>query len=129
MNILIGCEESQEVCKAFRAMGHKAYSCDIQQCSGGHPEWHLRMDIEAAIEMREWDFIGLHLPCTHVAVSGNRWYGTGMEHHQKRIDSVRWMERVWLKAIWAAKHVYLENPVGVLNSMSHVFPKPQYIQP
>lgn len=42
MKVLIACEESQEVCKAFRALGHEAYSCDIELCSGGHPEWHLQ---------------------------------------------------------------------------------------
>lgn len=44
MKVLIACEESQEVCKAFRARGHEAYSCDIQECSGGHPEWHIQGD-------------------------------------------------------------------------------------
>ena len=45
MNVLIACEESQEVCKAFRAKGHRAFSCDLQECSGGHPEWHIRGDV------------------------------------------------------------------------------------
>ena len=45
MKVLIACEESQEVCKAFRALGHEAYSCDIIACSGGHPEWHLKQDV------------------------------------------------------------------------------------
>lgn len=45
MNVLIACEESQEVCKAFRAKGHNAFSCDIQECSGGHPEWHIKGDV------------------------------------------------------------------------------------
>lgn len=44
MNVLIACEESQEVCKAFRARGHRAFSCDLQECSGGHPEWHIQGD-------------------------------------------------------------------------------------
>lgn len=44
MKVLVACEESQEVCKAFRALGHEAYSCDIQECSGGHPEWHITGD-------------------------------------------------------------------------------------
>ena len=44
MRVLIACEESQEVCKAFRAKGHEAYSCDIQEPSGGHPEWHIKGD-------------------------------------------------------------------------------------
>ena len=42
LRVLVACEESQEVTKAFRALGHKAYSCDIQDCSGGHPEWHIK---------------------------------------------------------------------------------------
>lgn len=45
MKVLVACEESQEVCKAFRAKGHEAYSCDIQECSGGHPEWHIMCDV------------------------------------------------------------------------------------
>ena len=45
MNVLVACEESQEVCKAFRAKGHEAYSCDVQDCSGGHPEWHIKGDV------------------------------------------------------------------------------------
>ncbi len=44
MKVLVACEESQEVCKAFRERGHEAYSCDIQECSGGHPEWHIQGD-------------------------------------------------------------------------------------
>jgi hypothetical protein len=50
MKVLIACEESQEVCKAFRAKGHEAYSCDIQEPSGGHPEWHILGDALKAVE-------------------------------------------------------------------------------
>lgn len=50
MRVLVACEESQEVCKAFRALGHEAYSCDIQECSGGHPEWHILGDALKAID-------------------------------------------------------------------------------
>ena len=49
MRVLIACEESQEVCKAFRERGHEAYSCDIQECSGGHPEWHICKDVTAIL--------------------------------------------------------------------------------
>lgn len=45
MNVLVACEESQEVCKAFRERGHRAFSCDVQECSGGHPEWHIQGDV------------------------------------------------------------------------------------
>lgn len=54
MKVLVACEESQEVCKAFRALGHEAYSCDIEPCSGGHPEWHLQVDALEMLKMR-WD--------------------------------------------------------------------------
>lgn len=56
MRILVACEESQEVCKAFRALGHEAYSCDIEPCSGGHPEWHLKCDALELLKM-QWDMI------------------------------------------------------------------------
>jgi hypothetical protein len=52
MKILVACEESQEVCKAFRMMGHEAYSCDIEPCSGGHPEWHIQVDALELLKMR-----------------------------------------------------------------------------
>lgn len=69
MRVLVACEESQEVCKAFRALGHEAYSCDIEPCSGGHPEWHLQCD---ALEMLKlpWDMIIAHPPCTYLTNAG-----------------------------------------------------------
>ena len=71
MKILIACEESQTVCKAFRAKGHEAYSCDIQECSGGHPEWHIQGDVLEQLD-KDWDMIIAHPPCTDLAVSGAR---------------------------------------------------------
>lgn len=69
MRVLVACEESQEVCKAFRAKGHEAYSCDIQDCSGGHPEWHIKGD---ALEIVRggWDLIIAHPPCTYLSNLG-----------------------------------------------------------
>ena len=75
MKVLVGCEESQIVTMAFRKLGHKAFSCDIQECSGGYPEYHIKHDIMDVILQDEWDLIILHPPCTKIAVSGNRWYG------------------------------------------------------
>lgn len=79
MRVLVGCEESQEVCKAFRALGHEAYSCDLQACSGGHPEWHIQLDILEVvmggwfktqsgefIHIRKWDLGIFHPPCTYL---------------------------------------------------------------
>ncbi len=71
MKILVACEESQEVCKAFRAMGHEAYSCDIEPCSGGHPEWHLQCDALELLKMR-WDMILAFPPCTYLSNAGAR---------------------------------------------------------
>lgn len=126
--ILIGCEESQIVTKAFRDMGFDAKSCDIQDTSGSMPLHHYKMDVFQAIAMHEWDMIILHPPCTHLAVSGNRWYGKGKPQHNKRIKAVEWTQALWDLAISVCNHVALENPVGVLNSMGD-FPKPQYCQP
>ena len=125
MKVLVGCEESQEVCKAFRALGHEAYSNDLLECSGGHPEWHIKGNVISAVISTEWDLIILHPPCTALAVSGNRWYGKGMEKHADRISSKQWTSDLWRAAIDNADKVALENPVGVLD----LGVKPQYIQP
>lgn len=74
MKILIACEESQTVCKAFRSLGHEAYSCDIQECSGGYPEWHIKDDVLR--HLTGWDLIIAHPPCTYLTVTGNRWFNT-----------------------------------------------------
>ena len=88
-NILIACEESQAVCKAFRERGHNAFSCDIVECSGGHPEWHFMEDVLKVIPNRgghlengslyylpegeTWDLMIAHPPCTYLSVCGARW--------------------------------------------------------
>jgi hypothetical protein len=128
MNVLIGCEESQAVTIEFRKLGHEAFSCDIQDCSGGHPEWHLKIDIFEALDLYVWDKIILHPPCTKIAVSGNRWYGEGMARHNERLEAVAWTQKLWGKAKSVCDQVGLENPVGVLNKYGD-FPKPNYIQP
>lgn len=128
MKILVGCEESQTVTIAFRAMGHEAYSCDIQDQSGGFPEWHLKMCVKKAIKSKKWDIIILHPPCTKIAVSGNRWYGSTKDRYPERIEAVKWTQGLWDFAIKFCDRVALENPVGVLNKLGN-FPKPQYIQP
>jgi hypothetical protein len=72
MKVLIACEESQAVCIAFREKGHEAYSCDLQPCSGGHPEWHYQGDVFDIIR-NGWDIIIAHPPCTRLANSGVSW--------------------------------------------------------
>ncbi len=71
MKILVACEESQAVTIELRKLGQEAYSCDIEPCSGGHPEWHLRVDALELLKMK-WDMILAFPPCTHLAVSGAR---------------------------------------------------------
>lgn len=128
MKVLIGCEESQTVCMAFRDNGHEAYSNDLTPCSGGHPEYHLQMDVLQAIDLMDWDFIGLHPVCTKMTLSGNRHYAPGKLKHYQRLESVEWTIALWQKAIAKAKHVYMENPMGAMNGDSRL-PKPQIIHP
>lgn len=66
MRVLVGCEESQRVCIAFRSLGHEAYSCDIKPCSGGHPEWHIQDDLLSVL-YDDWDLIIAHPPCTYLS--------------------------------------------------------------
>jgi hypothetical protein len=81
MKVLIACEESQVVCKAFRDRGHEAYSCDIQDCSGVHPEWHIKDDAIKVLYSDNWDLVIAHPPCTYLANSG-------VQHLHK--DPTRW---------------------------------------
>lgn len=69
MKVLVACEESQAVCKAFRALGHDAYSCDIQPCSGGHPEWHIQDDALEVLYNQSWDLVIAHPPCTYLTAA------------------------------------------------------------
>lgn len=128
MNVLIACEESQAVTIEMRKLGHNAFSCDLIECSGGHPEWHLQIDCMEAIKSRKWDLIIMHPPCTALAVSGNAWYGVDMPKHNERLKAVEWTQKLWDLAVSVCNKVAMENPVGVLNKYGK-FPKPQYIQP
>lgn len=122
MKVLVACEESQEVCKAFRKLGHEAYSCDIQPCSGGHPEWHLQVDALELLKMR-WDLIIAHPPCTDLAVSGARWFAEKRAdgRQQKSIDFFMQF------ANCTCERIAIENPIGI---MSSIWRKPdQIIQP
>ncbi|MDP3980665.1 MAG: DNA cytosine methyltransferase [Chlamydiota bacterium] len=125
MLVLIGCEESQVVCKAFRNAGHEAYSCDLQP-TRGNPEWHFQQDIMQVIPARRWDLIILHPDCTAMAVSGNRWYGKAMSRHAERQAAILWTLELWEMAKKHSDRVALENPVSVI--FKHL-PNVHYIQP
>lgn len=123
MKILIGCEESQVVCKAFRDKGHEAYSCDLVD-TRGNPAWHIKGDIMA--NLTGWDMIILHPDCTAMANSGNAWYGKEMKYHDKRLKAIEWTNWLWQLAKLHCDKVALENPVSMIwNTVN----RSQYIQP
>jgi len=126
--ILVGCEESQVITIALRNAGFIAFSCDIQDCSGSKPEWHIKGDIFEVLNQNKWTDIILHPPCTKLAVSGNGTYAKGKGRFNERLDAVKWTQKLWDKAISKCDNVAMENPIGVLNTLGN-FPKPQYIQP
>ena len=111
--ILIGCEESQTICGAFREAHFEPYSCAIQP-TRGNPDWHYQRDIMEVIPEKKWAMIILHPDCTKLAVSGNRHYGTGKDRHQERIDAFIWTLDLWELACDNAERVALENPVSVI---------------
>jgi hypothetical protein len=139
MKIFVACEESQAVTKEFRRLGHEAYSCDIIECSGGHPEWHIQGDCLPLLngncrfetadgEKHEiagrWDLLIAHPPCTYLCLSGQKHcneaiYGEkALARQAEREKAVQF----FLKCAGAdCEHVAVENPVGV---MSRYFRKP-----
>lgn len=140
IKVLVACEESQRVCMAFRDRGFEAYSCDIQEPSGGHPEWHILGDAIEAVnggivttmdgqthEVGKWDLLIAHPPCTYLAVSGNRWFNKG-KYGEKAVK--RWELRGEAAAFFMVFvnadvcKIAIENPVGY---MSTYYRKPDCI--
>lgn len=122
MKILVACEESQAVTIELRKLGHEAYSCDIEPCSGGHPEWHLRCDAMELLKM-QWDMILAFPPCTDLAVSGARYFA------QKRADGRQQRSVDFFMAFANADcpRIAIENPVGIMST--HYRKPDQIIQP
>ena len=112
MKILVACEESQAVTIELRRLGHEAYSCDIEPCSGGHPEWHLQQDVLPLLR-EKWDMIIAFPPCTHLAVSGAAWF------EQKRKDGrqKQAIDFFMQFANCVCEKVAIENPVGIISSI------------
>lgn len=130
MKVLIVCEESQAICKAFRELGIEAYSCDLQECSGDHPEWHFQMDCFDAIKLKKWDLMIAHPPCTYLSNAGIRWFNEekygdkAKERKRLRDESLEFVLKLYNSDI---PHICIENPTGWINSH---FRKPdQIIQP
>lgn len=139
MNVLVACEESQRVCIAFRERGHNAFSCDIEPCSGGHPEWHIMQDVIPLLDGRcsfktmdgiehsidgKWDLIIAHPPCTYLSNAGARWLYAGgelnTERYRKGIDGKKFFMAM-LKA--DCPRIAVENPIP-----SSIYDLPQYTQ-
>ena len=122
MRVLVACEESQAVTKEFRKLGHEAYSCDTEPCSGGHPEWHLQQDVIPLLS-EQWDMIIAFPPCTHLAVSGARWFEEKRKDGRQQQGIDFFMEF----ANAPCEKIAIENPIGI---MSRIWRKPdQIIQP
>lgn len=121
MKILIACEESQRVCNAFRNKGAEAYSCDIIPTSGEHPEWHIQKDVLTILT--GWDMIIAFPPCTHLAVSGARWFKEKQKDGRQQ-DAINFFLKI---ADAPCDKIAIENPIGI---MSKYYRKPdQIIQP
>ena len=138
MKVLVACEESQRVCISFRERGHEAYSCDLQECSGGHPEWHIMADalpiLRGGCEVTtmdgtrhliegKWDLIIAHPPCTDLAVSGARYF------EQKRKDGRQQKSiEFFMQFVHAdCERIAIENPIGIMST--HYRKPDQIIQP
>lgn len=135
MRILVACEESQAVTIELRRLGHEAYSCDIQDCSGGHPEWHIKGDALKLINGRcsfqtmdgalhaiagAWDMLIAHPPCTYLTVAGNRWfnaerYGDKAVIRHKNREAAKKFFMAFVNA--ECPRITIENPIGIMSTV------------
>jgi hypothetical protein len=129
MNILIACEESQTITKEFRKLGYNAFSCDLLDCSGGHPEWHIKKDAIEEAYSGKYDMMIAHPPCTYLAVSGARWlYNKDGSKNKERWKNQK-LALEFVKKLMNApiNKIAVENPVSVISTQIR---KPdQIIQP
>jgi hypothetical protein len=123
MKVLVACEESQRVCMAFREKGHEAYSCDIESCSGGHPEWHIQDDVLKHLN-EDWDLIIAHPPCTYLSNAGARFLYPKGKLNEDRYKLGLEAKEFFLKLLNApCNKICVENPVS-----SKIFNMPEYTQ-
>lgn len=118
MKILVACEESQAVTIELRKLGHEAYSCDILESSGGHPEWHLQKDVTDLLKQK-WDMVIAFPPCTYLTVTGNRWFNVekyGDKALQRIKDREEAIKFFMLFANADCPRIAIENPVGIMSS-------------
>lgn len=139
MNILVACEESQAVTIELRKLGHRAFSCDIIECSGGHPEWHIVQDVLPLLDGRcafktmdgqahevvdRWDLIIAHPPCTYLSNAGARWLYAGGKLNEERYQKGLTAKQFFLRFYNAdCEKIAIENPVP-----SSIYELPEYTQ-
>lgn len=134
MKILVACEESQAVTKELRELGHEAYSCDLLETSGVHPEWHVQADVLKLVNgvcyfqtcdgrlhyiSSKWGMIIAFPPCTYLTVTGNRWFNVAKygEKAIKRMEDRKVAIDFFLAFATAdCDKVAIENPVGVMST-------------
>lgn len=145
MKILVACEESQAVTKELRRLGHEAFSCDIIECSGGHPEWHIMQDVLGVLKPRQhtmidwekdyirfetmdgevhwiknrWDMIIAFPPCTYLTVTGNRWFNVeryGEKAIQRHKDREEAIKFFMAFADADCDKIAIENPIGIMST-------------
>lgn len=139
MRVLVACEESQSVCKEFRKLGHTAFSCDIIDCSGGHPEWHIKQDVLPLINGNckfktcdgkrykitgKWDMIIAHPPCTYLSNAGARWLYKNYKLNKSRYRKGLKAKEFFMKFYNAdCEKIVIENPIP-----SRIYKLPVYSQ-
>lgn len=133
MHVLIACEESQRVTAEFRRLGHCAYSCDVIECSGGHPEWHIKQDVIPLLNGNctfttmdgvrhtikgKWDMIIAHPPCTRLCNSGQRWLHWGTEEYQniKKEEQKKAINFFMYFVDADCEKIAIENPCGIMST-------------
>ena len=120
MRVIVGCEFSGVVAGAFRKRGHEAYSCDLLPTEG-NPKWHFQMDLLELLKIEQFDLAIFHPPCTHLAVSGARWFKEKQTEQAEALDFVRLLMGAPIERI------AIENPISIISSKIR---KPeQIIQP
>jgi len=142
MRVLVACEESQRVCTAFRERGHEAYSCDIQDCSGAHLEWHIKQDVIPLLDgmcgfkdqegehhfIEKWDLIIAHPPCTYLSNVCTKLHS--IRCNDLSAINIRTVKRIFamnffmMFALAKCERIAIENPIGVMNT---VYRKPDEI--
>tara|TARA_B100000424_G_scaffold13037_1_gene9635 strand:+ start:74 stop:667 length:594 start_codon:yes stop_codon:yes gene_type:complete len=125
MKILIGCEESGRVREAFRGVGHDAWSCDLLPCTENPSKYHIQDDLIKTIKSQKWDMIVAFCPCTHLAISGSKYFAEKIADG-RQAAAIKFVEDVWDAD---CPYIAIENPVGVLSTKSKLGKASQYVQP